>query len=39
MAHQRKGEAERLTLTSLQLVQRWDDRFKTSFWEYSVTAN
>jgi hypothetical protein len=39
MALQWKGEEERLTLTSLQLVQRCDDRFKASFRQYSVSAN
>jgi hypothetical protein len=39
MALQWKGEAERLMLTSLQLVQRCNDRFKASFWQYSVSAN
>jgi hypothetical protein len=39
MALQWKGVAVKLTLTSLQLVQRCDDFFKACFWQYSVSAN
>jgi hypothetical protein len=39
MPLQRKEEAEKLALTSLQLVQRCGDPFKPSFLQYNVSAN